>query len=125
MPDAKRYAQEKEWRAFDARLQTSEVTRSDEPERSLNEDLIVHLKYARAEDGRRAAAYSQASNAKRQAGAVVSLAQFSAKFEVLLRTSKSSRQIARILIERNEETRSVEAIATAVQNARKYLKRGL
>jgi hypothetical protein len=122
MPDAKRYAQEKEWREFDALLQTSRVNCSNESVRSLNQDLITHGKYAKIEDGRRAAAYSQASNAKRQADAALRLAQFSAKHEKLLRSEKSSRQIARVLIAKGADNRTTSAVATTVQSARKYLK---
>jgi hypothetical protein len=122
MPSDKRYTQEKEWREFDALLQTSGFNRSNEPEHSLNQDLIAHGKYAKIEDGRRAAAYSQASNAKRQADAALRLAQFSAKHEKLLRSEKSSRQIARVLIAKGADNRATGAVATAVQSARKYLK---
>jgi hypothetical protein len=122
MPRAKRYTQEKEWREFDALLQTSGFNRSNESVHSLNQDLIAHGKYAKIEDGRRAAAYSQASNAKRQADAALRLAQFSAKYEKLLRSEKSSRQIARALIAKGADNRTTGAVATTVQSARKYLK---
>ena len=86
----------------------------------LNADLIVHLKYAKIEEGRRAAHGSIQSNAASATRAAISFAELTSKHHELIENrTLSALRVARILIRDGYELRKESTIAKDVQRARR------